>query len=93
MYLNILIVIILVHCTLGPTQLLMQWIQEDSYSCGQKGQGVKPTTHLYLVPMSRMLELYLHSPIRFHGLVFNITKDIFNYSYFSFALNELTELS
>jgi hypothetical protein len=29
------------------------------------------TTHLYLVPRSRMVELYLHSRIRLHDVVFN----------------------
>jgi hypothetical protein len=32
---------------------------------------VKLSTHLQLVPRSRMVELYLHSPIRFHGIVLN----------------------
>jgi hypothetical protein len=31
--------------------------------------GVKLTTHLHLVPRSRKVELYLHSPICFHGIV------------------------
>jgi hypothetical protein len=31
--------------------------------------GVKLTTHLHLVPRSRMVELYLHSPICLHGVV------------------------
>jgi hypothetical protein len=31
------------------------------------GQGVKLTTHLNLVPMPRMVELYLHSRILLHG--------------------------
>jgi hypothetical protein len=34
----------------------------------KSGQGVKLTTHFQLVPTSRMVELYLHSPIRFHGV-------------------------
>jgi hypothetical protein len=28
-------------------------------------------THLHLVPMSRKVELYLHSPIRLRGVVLN----------------------
>jgi hypothetical protein len=34
-------------------------------------EGVKLTTHLQLVPMSKMVEVYLHSPIRLHGIVPN----------------------
>jgi hypothetical protein len=30
--------------------------------------GVKLTTHLHLVPRSKIVELYLHSPIRLHGV-------------------------
>jgi hypothetical protein len=33
------------------------------------GWDVKLTTHLYTVPMLRMVELYLHSFIRLHGVV------------------------
>jgi hypothetical protein len=33
------------------------------------GGSVKLTTHLHLVPRSRMVELYLHSPICLHGIV------------------------
>jgi hypothetical protein len=33
--------------------------------------GVKLTTHLHLVLMSRKVELYFHSSIRFHGVVVN----------------------
>jgi hypothetical protein len=42
-----------------------------SFPRRQSGRGVKLTTHLYLVPRSRMLELYLHSPICLHGIVLN----------------------
>jgi hypothetical protein len=34
--------------------------------------GVKMATYVYLGPRSRMLELYLHSPIRFGGVVLNL---------------------
>jgi hypothetical protein len=33
--------------------------------------GVKLTTHLHLAPRSRMVELYLHSPIHLHDVVLN----------------------
>jgi hypothetical protein len=38
---------------------------------GKSGRGSKLTTHLLLVPRSRMVELYLHSLIRLHGIVLN----------------------
>jgi hypothetical protein len=38
---------------------------------GKSGKDVKLTTHLHLLPKSRMVELYLHSPIRLHGIVLN----------------------
>jgi hypothetical protein len=36
---------------------------------GYSGQDPKLTTHFHLVPRSRMVELYLHSPICLHGIV------------------------
>jgi hypothetical protein len=35
----------------------------------QAAGGVKLTTYLHITPRSRMVELYLHSPIRPHGVV------------------------
>jgi hypothetical protein len=32
---------------------------------------VKLTTNFHLMPMSRMVELYLHSPTHLHGVVVN----------------------
>jgi hypothetical protein len=40
-------------------------------SLGQFQRGGKLTTHLYLVPRSRIEELYLHSPICLPGIVLN----------------------
>jgi hypothetical protein len=41
-------------------------------SSGKKsGRRLKLTTHLHLVPRPRMVELYLHSNICLHGIVFN----------------------
>jgi hypothetical protein len=37
----------------------------------QSGRSVKLTTHLYLLMRSRMVELYLQSPIRLHGVLRN----------------------
>jgi hypothetical protein len=36
-----------------------------------KATGVELTTHLHLVPRSRIVELYLHSPIHLHGVMLN----------------------
>jgi hypothetical protein len=38
---------------------------------GYSGRGVKLTTHLHLVPRSRMMQLYLYSPVRLHDMVLN----------------------
>jgi hypothetical protein len=35
------------------------------------GRSVKLSTYLQLVPRSRIVELYLHSPICLHGMVLN----------------------
>jgi hypothetical protein len=37
----------------------------------ENGRGVRLTIHLQLVPRSRKCELYIHSPIRLHGVVLN----------------------
>jgi hypothetical protein len=38
---------------------------------GETCQGMKLTNHFHLVTKSRMVEIYLHSPIRLHGIAFN----------------------
>jgi hypothetical protein len=38
---------------------------------GYSGRNVKLNIHLCLVPRSRMMELYLHSPTRFTGAMIN----------------------
>jgi hypothetical protein len=45
----------------GPPSLLSNGYR-GRFPEGYRGRGVKLTTHLHLVPRSRMLELYLHSP-------------------------------
>jgi hypothetical protein len=40
----------------------MQWVP------GTFAEGVKLTAHLHLMLRLRMVELYLHSPIRLHDL-------------------------
>jgi hypothetical protein len=53
---------------LGPTQPPIQW-ELASISPGVKQPGVKLATYLHLVPISRMVELYLHSTICLHGIM------------------------
>jgi hypothetical protein len=55
---------------LGLIQPSIQW-ELGHFLQGLSGQGVKLTTHLHLVPRSRMVELYFHSTICLHGLVHN----------------------
>jgi hypothetical protein len=52
----------------GPPSLLSNGYH-GMYSRGKSSGDVKLTTHLHLVPRSRMVELYLHSPICLHGIV------------------------
>jgi hypothetical protein len=53
---------------LEPTQLTIQWVP-ILHPRKESGRSVKLTTHLHLVPRSRMVELYVHSSIRLHGIV------------------------
>jgi hypothetical protein len=55
---------------LGPIKPPIQWIPK-AISQGVKRPGMKLTTHLRLMPRSRMAELYLHSPICLHGILLN----------------------
>jgi hypothetical protein len=45
----------------------------------QSGRDVKVTSHFRLVPRSRMVELYLHSPTCLHGIMLYLTKCKENY--------------
>jgi hypothetical protein len=42
---------------------------EGSFSGSKAGKGVKLTTYLHLVPMSRTVELFLHSPTLLYEVV------------------------
>jgi hypothetical protein len=53
----------------------------DCYSGGKEAGDVKLTTHLHLVPKSKMMELCVHSPIRLHGLVLNQSQRELWYCY------------
>jgi hypothetical protein len=53
---------------LGPIQPPIKWVH------GKISTGVKLTTNLQLVPRSRIVELYLHTPIRVHGIMLNLLR-------------------
>jgi hypothetical protein len=50
----------------GPPSLILGVI-----SSGESGRSVKLTIHFQLVPSSRMVDIYLNSPIRLHGVMLN----------------------
>jgi hypothetical protein len=57
-----------------PALMLTRLLSNDHwvlFPWGLSERNLKLTTHLHLVPRSRMSELYLHSPIRFNSMVFN----------------------
>jgi hypothetical protein len=53
---------------LGPTKLPRQLVPE-AFPRRQSGRGVKLTVYLHIVPRSREVELYPHSPVILHGVV------------------------
>jgi hypothetical protein len=55
---------------LGPTRLISNGYRE-LFPQGESGRDMKLTTQVHLVPRSRIVELYLHSLIRLHGVVLN----------------------
>jgi hypothetical protein len=54
----------------GPTNIVFIGYR-GLFPHGWGGWGVKLTAHLHPVPRSKLVELYLNSPIRLHGLVLN----------------------
>jgi hypothetical protein len=54
---------------LGPTQPPLQWVL-GAYSLGVKWPGCE-ADHSHLVLKSRMMKLYIHSPILLLGIVLN----------------------
>jgi hypothetical protein len=54
---------------LGPTEPPILWVPR-SISSEVKRPG-READHFHLLPRSRMVELYRHSPIRLHELVLN----------------------
>jgi hypothetical protein len=60
----------LIHLVLHKSPLcLLVEVYNDVYYFFYRssGEGLKLTTHLFLVPRPRMVELCLHSPICLHG--------------------------
>jgi hypothetical protein len=55
---------------LGPTQPPVQWVLRASFP-GKSYRNVKLTTHLQQVPSQENVNLYIHSPICLHGILFN----------------------
>jgi hypothetical protein len=56
----------------GPPSFLSNWYRRFlPREGGESGLGMKLTTHLQLMPRSRIVELYLHSPTRLNGVVLN----------------------
>jgi hypothetical protein len=45
-----------------------------SFPRDKVSRGIKLTTQLHIVPWSRLVELYLHSPIYLHVIVLNYLK-------------------
>jgi hypothetical protein len=60
---------------ISPVQWVSEFIPQEL-----SGRGVKLTAHLHLVWSSKIVELYLHSPIRLHG---TFTYFYFNTTWFS----------
>jgi hypothetical protein len=58
-----------VHAEFEALSALISNGYRELFSLGYSYRGVKFTTHLYLVPRSRQVELYLHSPICLHGIM------------------------
>jgi hypothetical protein len=54
----------------GPSNLLSNGCR-GLFPRGKSGRRLKLITHRHLVQRSRMVELYIHSPIRFHCVVLN----------------------
>jgi hypothetical protein len=55
---------------LGPTQTSIQWVTRAP---SPDGKAVRASIHFKLMPSSRkhVAYLYIHSPIRLHGIVLN----------------------
>jgi hypothetical protein len=56
--------------TLEPSQPPIEWAT-GLFLWGESGRGLKPTTYVHLVAKSRMVEVYLQSPICLHGILLN----------------------
>jgi hypothetical protein len=77
------------NVTCGPAFTLQRpdrfWGLPSLLSSGHR--LVKLTIHLHLVLRSRIVELYLHSPIHIHGVVLNyLIKDRVSFTFLPFML-------
>jgi hypothetical protein len=70
----------------GPPSLIYKGVPDGSLP-GVKRLGREVITHLHLVLTSRMVELYLHSHVRFPGAVINwLNKGTTLSSFFNFNI-------
>jgi hypothetical protein len=58
------------YCLWGPLGLLSS-VYRGLLPRGQSGRDVRLTTLLCVIPRTRTVEVYLHSPICLHGIVLN----------------------
>jgi hypothetical protein len=62
----------------SPQNPYRLWVSPSLISSGYYGlfsRGVKLTTYLQLIPKSTKVVLYIHSPIRVHGVVFKCSSE------------------
>jgi hypothetical protein len=71
---------------LRPTQPPIQWVPWELLPRGLLCSGVKLTTHLHLVPRSRRVELYLHSPYVFMRGDYLIKHRDITFTFFTFKM-------
>jgi hypothetical protein len=57
--------------TLGPRAASYEMGRMGLFPRRKSDRDVKLTAHLYPVPRSRMADVYLHSPLRLHGVELN----------------------
>jgi hypothetical protein len=78
---EIFLLSIMSRLPLRHTQYPIQYVCEGSLPGVQSGRFVKLTTHLHLVPSSRMMGLYLHSPKMYSRHSASLQRSNFIYIY------------
>jgi hypothetical protein len=78
---------------MGPNQPPIQWVP-GALSLGQNGQGVKLTTHLHLVPRSRMCGAIPPLP-QYVFMAWSLVKhrDSFTFFYLFISMTRYFQLS